>query len=349
MDRRTSGTARVRYRLTGAAWALLSLASFSLLVWLFSDVDVQLAIATTIVAGVVIDAILAHRAVGPIVIDLRCPDEIRVGAPSTWTAQVIGWTRPITLTPLLTPFAPTLLVDHGQVGSLQWPPLSRGVVPFALVDVTATGPLGLVGAGRRHHVNLPAPVHVTPIPVTPRIRWPKTRAIGFGTVEGSPMGDDLFRSVRPYQFGDEQRRVHWKATAHHGELMVRESDGMGVVLVRLIVDLGLPGPSAEHAAGVAAGVAAAALDRGWGIELITLDAAHEVPRLERVGRAFGEAPLLAQPPLLPLPTISAPVRNAKEVRRRLSTTACGTPLVSGGGGGWRGLTCHVSPAGVEWS
>jgi len=342
------GPGRVRVRVTGAAVALLLLAGFSIVFWLITDIEVQLAIGTAIVAGIAIDGFLAWRAVGPVTIDLRCPDEVPVGETSRWTAQVLGWSRPLTLTPLLTLETPDLLVAHGRLGSFDWPGLRRGVVPFAVVDAKANGPLGLASAGRRHLVNLPTPLHVTPQPIETEVRWPRARAVGFGMNEGSPIGDDLFRSVRPYQSGDEQRRVHWKATAHHGELMVRESDGLGVVVVRLVVDLGLPGVGAELAAGRAAWVAAAAMDRGWAVELTTLDASNEIPRLSNLGRTFGPGPVLLDPPLVPLPTVTAPVRNAKEVRRRLSTTACGTPLTPSGGG-WRGLTCTVDRDGAHWS
>lgn len=342
------GPGRVRVRLTGAAAALLVLAAFSLVFWLVTDIEVQLAIGTAIVVGVAIDAVLAWRAVGPVTIDLRCPDEVPAGETSRWTAQVIGWSRPVALTPLLTFTAKDLLVAHGRLGTFDWPELRRGVVPFALVDAVATGPLGLASAGRRHLVPLPAPLHVTPKPIETEVRWPRTRAVGFGLDEGSPIGDDLFRSVRPYQPGDERRRVHWKATARHGELMVRESDGLGVVLVRVVVDLGMPGAGAELAAGRAAWVASAAIERGWGVELVTLDASAEIPRIERLGHTFGPPPSLEPPPLVPLPTVTGPVRNAKEVRRRLATTAYGTP-VSPGGTGWRGLTCRVDREGVHWS
>ncbi|MCU1372584.1 MAG: hypothetical protein JWO77_3778 [Ilumatobacteraceae bacterium] len=348
MARTVGGPERVRVRLTGAASALIVLAAFALLFWLFSDIEVQLAIATAIIVGVIVDAVLAWRAVGPVTVDLRCPDEVPVGEPSRWTAQVLGWSRPLALTPLLTLTRPDLVVAHDRLGEFDWPELRRGVVPFALLDAVATGPLGLATAGRRHLVALPTPLHVTPKPIETDVRWPRARAVGFGMNEGSPIGDDLFRSVRPYQSGDERRRVHWKATAHHGELMVRESDGLGVVLVRVIVDLGMPGTGAELAAGRAVWVATAAIERGWAVELTTLDASSEIPRIERLGHTFGPPPSLLPPPLVPLPTVTAPVRTAKEVRRRLATAAYGQP-VAPSGSGWRGLICRVDREGVHWS
>jgi uncharacterized protein (DUF58 family) len=346
--RRGDRPEKVRHRLTGAAGGLLVLALFSLLLWLLSDSEVQLAVTTAFLAGIVIDGVLAHRTVAPVRIDLRSPDEIVAGEPSDWTVQVTGWSRPLTLSPLLAAGTPDVLVRDDRLGTLTWPALRRGTVPFAVIDAKANGPLGLVAAGRRHLITLPAPVHVTPPLLEVPVRWPKARAIGFGMVEGSPIGDDLFRSVRPYRSGDERRRVHWKATAHHGELMVRESDGLGVVLIRLIVDLGVPGIAAELAASRAAWVATAALDRGWAVDLVTLDASGSVPHLASLGRAFGPAPRLADPPLVPLPTVTAPVRSARDVRRRLATTATGSPQAPGGSG-WRGLTCRVSADGVEWT
>lgn len=65
---------------------------------------------------------------------------------------------------------------------------------------------------------------------------PRIVALGEGRVRGSSRGsegempqmvalhgeDDV--SIRTYRDGDELRRVHWPATAHRGELMVRQED-----------------------------------------------------------------------------------------------------------------------------
>ena len=172
--------------------------------------------------------------------------------------------------------------------------------------------------------------------------------MAFGLVEGAPAGDDLFRSVRPYRFGDERRRVHWKSTARHGELMVRESDGTGVVRARVVVDLGPPGPLAEEVAGQAVGLVEAALARGWQVELVTLDVGDEVPRLQEVGATFGTYPSLAPPFPMPLPTVCALVRTPVEVSRRMATAAYGTPAAPPSLGR-HGHTAHLSTRGLEWS
>ncbi|QFG68132.1 DUF58 domain-containing protein [Ornithinimicrobium pratense] len=65
---------------------------------------------------------------------------------------------------------------------------------------------------------------------------PRTHHLGEGRVRGTSRGsegempqmvalhgeDDV--SIRNYRDGDELRRVHWPATAHRGELMVRQED-----------------------------------------------------------------------------------------------------------------------------
>lgn len=300
------------------------------------------------VAAVLGDLGFARAAVHRATVEVRGPDEVVVGEASPWMVRVLGWKRPVTLHAQLIEDASNVLVVDERPAQLVWPPLERGTVSFLVVDAICRGPLGLVIAARRHVVRFAVPVPVTPVPVATEVRWPRPRAVSFGGSEGAPVGDDLFRSVRPYRFGDERRRVHWKATAHHGELMVREADGLGIVRVRMVVDLGPVGASAELTAGVAADVAAQVLARGWLLDLVTLDVGDAVPRLLDPGHALGRPPQVEPPRLQPLPTICAPVRSAAEVRRRLASAAHGTPAPVAGGGR-SGHTCTVSPAGVVWA
>lgn len=336
----------VDHRVTGAAVGLALLALGCGLLWFLTDRDAYLAIAIALVVCIVGDGIVAHRAVRWVRISITHRGEVTVGEPAPWVLEVQGWRRPVRIAPRLIADQTERLAFDTHAGVLPWPAMQRGIVSFAVFDALTTGPLGLTEAGRRMIVQLGEPMLVTP-PATPvDLRWPRPRADGFGLVEGAPIGDDTFRSVRPYRTGDERRRVHWKATAHHGELMVRESEGTGVVTVRIVVDLGPPGPRAEHAAGVAVWVVGEALARGWGVELVTLDASRVAPVLATLGEPFGTAARLAEPVPLPLPTIAAPVRSPAEARRRLATAAHGTPIEPPG---HHKLTCRVSPDGVAWS
>ena len=48
------------------------------------------------------------------------------------------------------------------------------------------------------------------------------RGVDGATSETAPVGGDVFHAVRPYEFGDDHRLVHWRTTARIGELMVRQ-------------------------------------------------------------------------------------------------------------------------------
>ena len=65
-----------------------------------------------------------------------------------------------------------------------------------------------------------------------------------GARTGSPsrMGlpSEEFRSVREYKAGDNPRWIHWRATAHHGTLYVREMDRERSAPILIILDARLP-------------------------------------------------------------------------------------------------------------
>jgi uncharacterized protein (DUF58 family) len=337
---------QVHVELTGGAVGILVVAGGALLAWLLDGGDLQLAAGVAMLVALVTDGALARAAVRRGRVDLVGPLVIEADRPSTWTATVADCRRPASLRFLLVGTSQDVLAVDARPGRLVVPPLPRGAIPFLVADLKARGPLGLVGAGRRLVVTFEQPIPVIPVAVPVDLRWPSVRARAFGTHEGAPVGDDLFRTIRPYQRGDERRRVHWKATAHHGQLMVRESDGLGIVRVRVAVDLGAPGPVAEHVAGVAQHVTTEALRRGWQVELVTLDATGRVPYLSSLGRTFGPPPTVTPPPITALPTVDAPVRTHQEVGRRLAQAAYGSPVVAEGR---HDVVCRIDPAGVHWS
>jgi uncharacterized protein (DUF58 family) len=69
-------------------------------------------------------------------------------------------------------------------------------------------------------------------------------------------GTELF-GVREYRPGDSLRRIHWRSTARHGELVVREYEPPGVQTLGIFCD---PGPAG---AGVADQVARIAASEAW--------------------------------------------------------------------------------------
>lgn len=65
-------------------------------------------------------------------------------------------------------------------------------------------------------------------------------------------GNDLF-GVREYRGGDPLRRIHWRSTARHGELVVREYEPPGIRTVCIVLD---PAPPTVEVADQIARIAA---------------------------------------------------------------------------------------------
>jgi len=331
-------------RPTPIAWALMALAALAALLWLVTDSKPQLAIAVALAAAIGIDAVTARGAVTGLALRLHGPADVVAGEPTDWLLRVEGTRRPVTVQPAILPRPQKLLVEGARPGRVTMPPLVVGVVHHLVFDTTATGPVGLFEAGRRFRVAPTTPVYVGPRPLPVDPEWPTPRAVGFGLSEVAPLGDDLFRSVRPYVRGDERRRVHWKATAHHGELMVRESDGTGVVALQVVVDLGRPGPDAERTAGWAASVAGDALTKGWRVQLVTLNAKPVPQALVALGSPFGVPPVFGLGPPVPMDLLARRVASHQDISHQLATAGFGAPVTPK----WPGLTCVVSSGGVEW-
>ena len=309
----------LKIRPLGRAFILLVVVA--LLAWLLSDSRAVVSLALACIFALVIDGWSALRGVRSADISLTPTGDAVSGEPTRWVLEVDDLSRPVSLQPVRLPAPPPVLVEAGRPGILSIPATSRGIVHFLVIDAVCVGPVGLFKAGRRHRVTPPRPVVVRPRPVPLHIRWPMPKAVGYGLSEVAPRGDDLFRSVRPYQRGDERRKIHWKATARHGELMVREDDGTGVVALQVIVHVHQPGPAAEHVIGNAAWLTEAAIDRGWLVQLVTLDDTPPAPRMPTIGSPFGSLPVTTATPHAPPQTLSQMVRSVDEVRRQLATAA----------------------------
>lgn len=102
--------------------------------------------------------------------------------------------------------------------------LRRGEHELGPLALTVSDPFGLVVRRRRvggtHPVIvLPEVVVLPPIPALTASRDGSTRPSALHVGVGE---DDII--ARPYLPGDAIRRLHWRASAHHGELMVRQEE-----------------------------------------------------------------------------------------------------------------------------
>lgn len=168
----------------------------------------------------------------------------------------------------------------GSTATLSYPlrPLVRGVHRVGPLRGGATDALGLAEFERE----LVAADRLLVLPrVVPLRGLPPALGVGEGTPgaalahQGQGASDVL---IRPYRAGDELRRVHWRSTARHDELMVRLEErpwrgGITVLLDRR--DAAHRGrgarSSVEFAISFVASVCAHMIARGEPVSLLTED------------------------------------------------------------------------------
>jgi uncharacterized protein (DUF58 family) len=152
----------------------------------------------------------------------------------------------------------------------------RGRYPVGPLTVRLTDPFGLVELRRSFSETATVIITPTVIPL------PTVRLTG----EWSGSGESRPRSVasageedatvRAYRDGDDMRRVHWRATAHYGELMVRREEQPWQSRATLLLDTRQqahaghdPDSSLEFAVTAAASIGIHLADRGYAVRLVT--------------------------------------------------------------------------------
>jgi len=127
---------------------------------------------------------------------------------------------------------------RGNAASLRYElrPPRRGVFAIGPLGVDVADALGLASSSLT--TGAPQPIVVTPEDVA----LPPTGLRGAGgdgearLVQRRAAGDDDDSITREYRSGDAMRRVHWRATARHGDLMVRQEEQRTLPEARIVVD-----------------------------------------------------------------------------------------------------------------
>jgi uncharacterized protein (DUF58 family) len=166
-------------------------------------------------------------------------------------------------------------------------PERRGVHDFVALEIATAAPFALQWWTRRVVLPLPSTLYVAPRSGRPEsfpLRGDDDTGATIGWVQtdaGQPRG------ARPYQPGDSRRRVHWSATAHAGELMVRELERPSAEPVTLTVVLPPDPQEADRVAERALGTITRLLERGSTVLLATLEASGPVTATVADRRAAG--------------------------------------------------------------
>lgn len=221
------------------------------------------------------------------------PTDLVVGDRFSLVVTVAG---PRLLLSLAIPGAPraeTLVAEPPAIGTLTGRAASRGVMHGMTLEVASRGLCGLVGCVRVHEVHLARPLEIGPRPLAPVVPLPEVGG-GWGDGVALPAADgDLVRGVREYLPGDRLRQIHWRASARHGELVVKESEEPQAPVLHLVLDTGAGGEEGEAAAGRAAWYGCEALRRGFRLVLVTceigLTVAADVPTSLTVNRRLARA------------------------------------------------------------
>jgi uncharacterized protein (DUF58 family) len=200
-------------------------------------------VAAVLFVGIVFPAFAVRRVQVAVT---RAPRDATVGSPVEIS---LALNRPARLTPVDPPGAAAVAShDAWEVGPsgsggrrgtvhLQTVPTRRGVVESLQVRVASASPFGILWWTRLVRIPLPEPLLVAPRLGRPLADPLSTSPLSSSGGRPLPAASGQPRSTRAYRHGDSIRRVHWPATAHSGELMVRESEEPNRAPLVIRVDL----------------------------------------------------------------------------------------------------------------
>ncbi len=175
--------------------------------------------------------------------------------------------------PLVRPGAPQQTV-------LRIPAPSRGVYPLGALQVISPGIVGMFRVERRVRA-------VGEVVVGPRYQMlpdlPQSDSEGGGSAQTRHRrGGELF-GIRRYVPGDPARHIHWRSSARHGRLLVKEFEEPTVPLLAIVVDADRSQTPADldRAARAAASLAYTACARGREVTLLWCGDSGDVVRRGR--------------------------------------------------------------------
>jgi uncharacterized protein (DUF58 family) len=125
----------------------------------------------------------------------------------------------------------------------------RGSYRLGPARLTARFPLGIVERGLLF--SLPGEILVYPRLGRLSSQWMHEHFLASDLVERRELRrgafDDEFHRIREYRWGDNPRDIHWRSSARHNSLMVREYHQNRDLNLMVLVDLWLPSrPESQH-------------------------------------------------------------------------------------------------------
>ncbi|GAB2513434.1 DUF58 domain-containing protein [Paramicrobacterium agarici] len=274
-------------RLTRRGWALAWASAVILVLTILLTRREGLFIASFLAIVVVLCALMASRQRVPLHVGRRVPSDAHCGErvdivceiqAAGSSSAVTGWTDAVPRSFGSTPHGvmPPQRLARGGRTAVRYTvvPSVRGWYDVGPFQVTVSDPLGACESSRP--VGETSRMLVLPR-VSPLAPSDLLASAGEGrrrdrTRPTAPRADELI--ARDYRPGDPLRRVHWRATARHGQLMVRQEEPQADPEALLLLDVA-PGQTridalvdmaaslAVHVAGMGYRVTFAESDSSW--------------------------------------------------------------------------------------
>lgn len=126
--------------------------------------------------------------------------------------------------------------------------IRRGTWTLGPLKISSQFPLGI---GEKHQTVLqqqtlticPAPAHLLS---SWRLREDELAAAAHSRMRTHGAAEDEFYGIREYRSGDNHRAVHWRSSARHGQLMVREQRPVRRAELVILLDLFADSPVAQQ-------------------------------------------------------------------------------------------------------
>ena len=264
---------------------------------------------------IVVSGWLSEQAIQRIRMVRRAPHGV-AGEPMTINYEVHNGKRRLPTVALelreadadITGFVPIIAPGKSAIARVQVTFTKRGVYRLHRFTLSTTFPFGLFVKER--DVVFPGSIVVWPRSDR-RVREARKGGVRMrrsGAEQASIAigGRGDYRSLRPYQSGDDPRDVHWRSTARFPEPVVREYERDAAETLWLALDLRTSETeAAESAIETAASLAARATMRGERVALITNDTVIDPGtgggQLERVLDTLARVRVRADAPALSAP------------------------------------------------
>jgi len=215
---------------TGIGWALVVMC---VLAWLLAGRLGWVEMAVLALACLVLLAIAALFMIGRTRIAVTTvvePPRVTVGQPLTGELRARNDARvPLVSVSLEFPIGeggvtydlPTLLPGHDHAELFAVPTERRGVIPVGPVRTVRGDPLGLFRREQEWTETTEVFVHPRVTPLEP-FGVGLIRDLEGTTAQSTSMSDLAFHALREYVPGDDLRHIHWRSSARHGQLLVRQ-------------------------------------------------------------------------------------------------------------------------------